>query len=230
MASLHETFGTEGMIHTPVASLDTLGKSVDSIEFPQKISLLHQLTPMIDNNQAEVETTSENFIIRIKLDALFVPDTLLLRPEIQPRLRDIAHLLAGMENLVHVVGYEEVSALPEVTQPRGSSSLSLAYSLLSRRESRPTSQPADTPSTTARHPLAKTESQRNPSLAYASVIVTFFAAAGGVEMWRLQSKGLSINQAQDQKAHQANGARLTNSRRIEILITREMLPAVALPK
>jgi hypothetical protein len=79
----------------------------DPIEFNQKIALLHQLAPLIDAHHAEVETTADGFVMRIRVDSLFLPDASSLRPEVKSRLRAIAVVLSGIENLVRLTGYAE---------------------------------------------------------------------------------------------------------------------------
>ena len=55
--------------------------------------------------EAEVAETDEGFLMRIKSDALFLPGTLTLRPDIKPELQQIANLLADMPNLIRVAGH-----------------------------------------------------------------------------------------------------------------------------
>ncbi|MEO5339145.1 MAG: hypothetical protein H7837_01315 [Magnetococcus sp. MYC-9] len=230
IASLHKAFGVEGVVSLP-GGASTPATLADPVEFPQKLALLNQISPLVDSNKAEVETTAEGFVIRIAMDTLFVPDSLLLRPDMQPRLRVIANLLAGIDNLVQIAGYTEALSAPEGVPPKEGSVLSMAYSLSHRggkaepRSSQPGSGVEPPPGRKEVRSTDEVGDGRNSaSLAYASVVVTFLTAAGGVDAWRLQSKGQTIGPAPRGDGEKASG--LTRSRRIELLITRETLPTV----
>ncbi|WP_130470042.1 hypothetical protein [Candidatus Magnetaquicoccus inordinatus] len=115
VASIQRALGVKG-----AAAPQALGEAVDDpIGFPQKIALLHQITPLVDRRLAEVETTKEGFFMRMDLDTVFVPGTLLMRPEIRHRLRSMATLLASLENLLHVTGYIDSPAQPATSKKEG---------------------------------------------------------------------------------------------------------------
>ncbi|MEO5353825.1 MAG: hypothetical protein H7835_11540 [Magnetococcus sp. XQGC-1] len=115
LQSLQRAFGVRVL---PFALGVAPEQHADPIEFNQKIALLHQLAPLIDSHDAEVETTADGFVMRIRMDSLFLPDGSSLRPEVKSRLRGIAAVLSGIENLVRVTGYAEGGASQEAAQPK----------------------------------------------------------------------------------------------------------------
>ncbi|MBF0399901.1 MAG: hypothetical protein HQL90_03965 [Magnetococcales bacterium] len=233
MASLHRAFGVDGLFafYSPASAL--LGRG-DPAEFPQKLALLHQIGPLVDSNRAEVETTDEGFIMRIEMDALFQPDSLQLRPEIMPRLRRMAVQLASFENRIRVVGYSDQPTVPAhgAGQPGSGRSLALAYSLLSARGGKSSRfRPARSGDPEQQETAAVDgggQGNPNPALAYASVMVTYFAAAGGVETKRLEGIGHLLT-APPAKVGVEKATSMAYRRRIEIVLTRERLPAKPSP-
>ncbi|MBF0183388.1 MAG: hypothetical protein HQM06_03220 [Magnetococcales bacterium] len=121
VASIQRALGVQG-----AAPAQPLGEAVDDpIGFPQKIALLHQITPLVDRRQADVETTKEGFFMSMELDTVFVPGTVLIRPEIRHRLRSMASLLASLENLIHVTGFvDSASAAASSASSKGGTSQS----------------------------------------------------------------------------------------------------------
>jgi chemotaxis protein MotB len=85
-----------------------------------KESLINVLISMIDNGEAEVEEEAEGFLVRLSGDALFVPNTSHIRPEMEPMLQQIANELATQKNLVRIVGHTDDHA-PDPNSPYPSS-------------------------------------------------------------------------------------------------------------
>ncbi len=243
VASLQRALGVKGGVPLPIVSVETPS---DPIEFPKKIELLHEISPLIDNHQADVETTQEGFLIRIKRDALFVPGSLLLQPEVKPMLLAVAGLLAGIENLVQVIGYMDNPSTPNespvhdsppppdhATHAQANPSLVLAFTSTLRQAVKTAEQAmarmstggtrAESTPDSVNHPSPPigTSVQDNQSLAYASAVVRFLSTEGGVAAWRFQSKGLSYTAL---PAKEGSKGELAHDQRIEILIARETLP------
>ncbi|MBF0462546.1 MAG: hypothetical protein HQL87_14270 [Magnetococcales bacterium] len=230
VASLQRAFGVNGIPLTYDASADHL---LSPIEFAQKIALLHQLSPLIDKRKADVETTSEGFLIRIDLDTLFIPGTQTLRPEGKPPLQALANLLASMDNRVQVVGYADTddAAPPGNTHVRGNP-LALAASSRLHQKVKPE---ARSGADGAARPEASAESASFPespvlsgdssiAQAYVGVVVRFLTTEGNMAAERLQSKGLP-NTTSSPKGDAKAG--LAQDPRIEILIEREASPTAA---
>ena len=131
VGSLKDTFGVQ---RVEQINAWPSGNTMVAIEFQQEIVLVRikeklelHLSGMIDNGEAELAETDEGFMIRINGSALFQPGTLSLREDVKPQLQQVANLLAGMPNLIRVVGHTSNEPPPEGSFIPDNWTLSAAY-------------------------------------------------------------------------------------------------------
>ncbi|MBF0097306.1 MAG: hypothetical protein HQM04_06300 [Magnetococcales bacterium] len=213
VASIQRALGVQG-----AAAPQPLGEAVDDpIGFPQKIALLHQITPLVDRRQADVETTKEGFFMRMELDTVFVPGTLLLRPEIRHRLRSMATLLASLENLIHVTGYVDgLAAAPagkkegdKTAQTPGGHARTVGHLAMATHLQQVPAAPQaaevagksisvlpESTAVTSDKGNDKSQAQSllagNPALAHAVAIAEFLVAEGSIPAWRIRTDGKPV--------------------------------------
>jgi chemotaxis protein MotB len=109
--SLRDAFGLEHIERIPPRPT---APDMNAINFTDEVIIvqlsekLHKtLMEQIQEGDAAVDDVDEGLLIRLSADALFLPDSTRIRPEMASVLREMTEHVAKIENLIHITGFTD---------------------------------------------------------------------------------------------------------------------------
>ncbi|MEO5377877.1 MAG: flagellar motor protein MotB [Magnetococcus sp. DMHC-6] len=116
--SLQNAFGLQRI--QQINPLPT-GEDLISTEFQQELIIVHLkeklevvLENTVDAGEAELINMEEGFLLRLNNQALFLPESAVLRPEAKSTLAQIANLVKTTANLIRVEGHTSIDPPPAI--------------------------------------------------------------------------------------------------------------------